>query len=350
MPDDIRNRIRVRRGVATALAVAAGVLLVAIAIGSLRIVGGARPGGTPTPPVLVPTAAGRTQLFRWRVMAASVDGRIETELQTASLAGGGWFTVAERSFDPERTAFADAFRLTGSSVDRHSSDVLVWGFVPSGANRLSFDPGEGCDTIAIGPEEVVTDPEVGFGVWGTALRTVGGKCVGPGNISALRTAGDVLAENGYAAPIASDLWALTTAKRGGVGWVLHRTLGTPTGIAIGDAGIPNDLRRPILGDRLSADVPVAWETTPPASDGTFVFGITLPSVDHVVLVLPGAQIADATMTSLPGDPFDVFWADVPNAEPVQLVVFDAACEIVANESMNGRPVGNPPSGACTPAG
>ena len=90
--------------------------------------------------------------------------------------------------------------------------------------------------------------------------------------------------------------------------------------------------------------------TPPTDDGTFVFGISVREVDHVVLVLPGGETVEATFTVLPGDAFDVFWADVSGATPQQLVAYNAACKVIANDSVDGSSVGDPPAGACTPNG
>jgi hypothetical protein len=81
-----------------------------------------------------------------------------------------------------------------------------------------------------------------------------------------------------------------------------------------------------------------------------VFGISVREVDHVVLVLPDGQTVEATFTVLPGDTFDVFGADVSGATPHQLVAYDAACRVIANESMDGPSVGEPPAGACAPNG
>jgi hypothetical protein len=352
MPGSIRRGIRARRGT-VAVAGVASALALAVVVRALPLTLDTQPAVTPTtaPPTreLEPTASGRTELFRWRVLAGSIDGRLETELQTSSLSGGDWSSVSERSFDPAGPSFTASFLLAGPFVDR-PSEVVVWGFVPSGADHVVFESGEGCDTITIESDEVVAAPGSSLGIWGTKTRCGGVSAGSTGTVSALGPSGDEIASNGYGAPVASDVWAVTTARRGGVGWVLRRLLDNPTGIAIGDAGIPNDLRSPIRGDQLSADAPVAWGTTPPAGDGTFVFGISAREVDHVILVLPDGETVDATFTIFPEDPFDVFWADVPNDEPSQLVAFDARCQVLANESMNGRPVGDPPPGACTPNG
>jgi hypothetical protein len=123
----------------------------------------------------------------------------------------------------------------------------------------------------------------------------------------------------------------------------------PTGIGIGDGGNPDEIGSPIRADDLSPSTPVAWDMTPPADDGRFLFGIAVSDVDHVTLVLPDGSTVEATVSFSPGDTFHIFWADVPEA-PEQLIAFDADCGVVVNESVNGGPAGDPPADACTPSG
>lgn len=346
MPPAIRRRVRVRRGVIAGAIVAGFALAVAIAVGTVPLLKHAQPA-TPQPPVpsLAPTVSGRTEIYRWRVLAGQgEEGRVETELQTSSLAGGPWATVAERSFDPTATAFTATYLAGGQYLDRPSTTV-VWGFVPPGTDRVVFEPGEGCEPITIDPVDAVAPPGETIRLWATDVR-----CSGPGTIVAQASDGTAIATTGYTQPIPADVWSLTTSRHGGIGWVLRRILDPPTGIGIGDAGNPDDIGSPIRADQLSDAVPVVWDMTPPADDGTFVFGISVREVDHVVLVLPGGQTVEAAFTLLPGDPFDVFWVDVSGATPQQLVAYDAACQVIANESVDGSSVGDPPTGACTPNG
>ena len=319
MPPAIRRRVRVRRGVIAGATVVAFALAVAIAVGTVPLLKHSQPA-TPQPlvPSLAPTASGQTEIYRWRVLAGQGEGgRVETELQTSSLAGGPWATVAERSFDPTATAFTATYLAGGQYLDRPSTTV-VWGFVPPGTDRVVFEPGEGCEPITIDAADAVAPPGETIRLWATDLR-----CSGPGTIVAQASDGTAIATTGYTQPIPADVWSLTTSRHGGIGWVLRRILDPPTGIGIGDAGNPDDIGSPIRGDQLSATTPIAWSMTPPQDDGTFVFGIAVREVDHVVLVLPDGRTVEATFTILPGDAFDVFWADVSGTTPQQLVAYDA---------------------------
>jgi hypothetical protein len=348
MPPSIRRRIRTRRGIGAVALATVCALIIGVAVRTLPSALDSRPADeSPKPPStqLQPTASGHTEVYRWRVVAGHVvDGRIPTELQTSSLAGGPWATVAVRSFDPTATAFTAMFLAAGQFLDRPSTTV-VWGFVPPGSDRIVLKPGAGCDALTIPAEEAFSIPGETIGLWGANVR-----CSGPGTIVAQGSDGTAIATTGYTQPIPADAWALTTSRHGGVGWVLRRILDPPTGIGIGDAGIPNDIRSPIRGDRLSAATPIAWGMTPASEDGAFTFGISVREVDHVVLVVPGGDTVEATFTILPGDPFDVFWADVVGTTPIRLIAYDAACQVIANEPVNGAPPGDPPVGACTPNG
>ena len=249
MPPAIRRRVRVRRGAIAGAAVAAFALAVAIAVGTLPLLKHSQPA-TPQPlvPSLAPTASGQTEIYRWRVLAGQGEGgRVETELQTSSLAGGPWATVAERSFDPTATAFTATYLAGGQYLDRPSTTV-VWGFVPPGTDRVVFEPGEGCEPITIDAADAVAPPGETIRLWATDLR-----CSGPGTIVAQASDGTAIATTGYTQPIPADVWSLTTSRHGGIGWVLRRILDPPTGIGIGDAGNPNDIGSPIRGDQLSDD-------------------------------------------------------------------------------------------------
>ena len=345
MPPSVRRRVRTRRGVAAAAIVALGALLIGVAIKTLPTAFDSRPADEPKPPAvrLFPTASGHTELFRWQVLAGpGDDGRLDTQLQISSLAGGDWTTVEERSFDPTGSAFSSTYLEEGQFLDGSPSTTLVWGFLPDGADRVVLEPGPECATITFDASDTTIVKGGRGAIWATRVR-----CGGPGTIVARGAGGAEIATNGYTQPIPADVWGITTSRHGGVGWVLHRILDQPTGIGIGDGGVPDDIRSPIRADQLSS-ASVAWGMTPPADDGRFVYGIAVRDIDHVILMLPDGSTVKAILTTLPDDTFDVFYADVSQT-PMQLTAFDARCNVLVNESMNGGPVG-PPAGGCEPSG
>ena len=345
MPSSVRRRVRTRRGVAAAAVVALGALVIGVAIKTLPAAFDNRPANEPKPPAvqLHPTASGHTELFRWQVLAGpGDDGRLDTQLQISSLAGGDWTTVVDRSFDPAGSAFSSTYLEEGQFIDGSPSTTVVWGYFPDGTDRVVLEPGPECATITIDASDAIAVRGGRGAIWATKVR-----CSGPGTIVAHGADGTEIATNGYTQPIPADVWGLTTSRHGGIGWVLHRILDQPTGIGIGDGGIPDDIRSPIRADQLSTAT-VAWGMTPPAKDGRFVYGIGVRDVDHVILMLPDGSTVTATLTTLPDDTFDVFYADVPQT-PVQLTAFDAHCNVLVNESMNGGQV-DPPAGGCEPSG
>jgi hypothetical protein len=340
-----RRRIHRRQGLAAAAVATACVLVfVAVSRGSI-LSADHRPASTPSPqpaPLdLDVTANGRTGLFRWRVLTAQIhDGTVRTVLQTASLAGGDWHAVEERELALGAEPAFGAYRLAGPFPDQGSSSLL-WGLVPEGATSIEIRTGEGCPVVRIDASEASTpsaDPAVS--VWGAEVR-----CDGPGTITSIGPRGSEVATRVYQPPVASDLWSIATARAGGVGWDLHRLVDLPTGVAVGDAGVPNDIQGSIRGDRLDVD-PVAWASTAPGPGGAFVYGIASMNVDRIVFVLGDGSTVKAMRTLLPGDPFQVFWADLSSSAGAELVAFDAGCSVVFQDALSGGHTGDVPPSAC----
>src|SRR5262245_22934868 len=127
MPPSIRRRIRTRRTVTAAAVVALSVLAIGVAIKALPGAFDSQPANpTPPAPSLRPTASGHTELFRWQVLAGPGEhGRVATELQISSLAGGDWTTVGERSFDPTGSAFTSSYLEAGQYADHLPSATVV---------------------------------------------------------------------------------------------------------------------------------------------------------------------------------------------------------------------------------
>jgi hypothetical protein len=344
MPPSIRRRIRTHRTVTAAALVALSVLLIGVAVRTLPSAFDPRPANpTPPAPGLRPTASGHTELFRWRVLAGPVvDGRIEAQLQTSSLSGGDWYTVRERRFDVTADAFWDTYQLMGPTPQQGAVSSVVWGFVPDGANSVVVE--SGCDPITISADAFVPAPGGGVGLWGGKTA-----CSGPGSVAALRSDGSELIPPTPYNLTPTDLWAIATAKADGVGWIIHRILDQPTGVAAGDAGIPDDLRWPIRGDDLNP-ANVAWREAPQGGDLPFVYGLAVIDADRVMVVLEDGRVTPADMTELPGDDFRIFWVQPGSSAPATLVAFDAACNVLANESLSGAPAADPPADACTPDG
>jgi hypothetical protein len=346
MPTSIRRRIRARRGLAAGAVAVLGALLIVAAVRTLPHAFDSRPA-VPAPPSiqLVPTASGHTEIFRWRVLAGPVtDGEVRTQLQTSSLGGGGWFTVKERTFDPTSESFWDTYQLMGPTPQQSISSVL-WGFVPDEAASVVIDSGQACDPVSVRREDAVTGPGDGaIRVWGANAR-----CTGPGTVAAVRADGSDLLTPRPFNLTPTDLWAVAVTRAGGIGWILHAFPGEPIALGAGDAGVPNDVVSSIRRTDLESAV-IAWREVPEGGDRPFVYGIAANEVDHVVVVFANGDVTPADATVLPGDDFQIFWVQPGSSTPARLVAFDAACGVLANESLNGASAGDPPPGACTPNG
>jgi hypothetical protein len=348
-----RRRIRTRQGLVAAAAILAVAAATAIAV-NLAVVGRGDPDigdEPPAPSGPVPThvaVTGRTDLFRWRVLTGpEQEGRLPTRLQTASLADDFWYDVTSTRLDVQPEAEVDTYLPAGVFTDV-PNQVVLWGAFAPGVERVVIDPGTPCSGRGqAGPP--VTAEHSDEPVWAVVVE-----CGDGATVTELDASGAELGTRPLPTPQPVYVWAITTANGDGKGWILQRLVDGEGGVAIGDAGIPNDLQSVIPGQsvitegKLGGD-PVAWGSTPAHPDGAkFVFGLNARTVDSIVVVHDDGVVSASTQDFIE-DPYGTFWIRVPFTTQALLLAFDASCNEVARAPVIGEGAVTVPADVCQPS-
>ena len=344
LPVRTRRRIRTRQGLVAAAAALAAAAATAIAV-NLAVVGRGDPDigdEPPAPSGPVPThvaVTGRTDLFRWRVLTGPErEGRLPTRLQTASLVDDFWYDVTSTRLDVGPEAEVDTYLPAGIFTDVPNR-VVVWGAFAPGVERVVIDPGTPCS--GRGPADApVTVDHVDEPIWAMSVE-----CGDGGTVTEFDASGEEVSSRPIPDPQVIYVWAITTAHGDGKGWFLQRLVDGEGGVAIGDAGIPNDLETVITESDLGQD-PVAWGSTAAHPDGAkFVFGLNARTVDSIVVVHDDGVVR-ASMQDFIEDPYGTFWIRVPVTTQGLLLAFDASCNELAREPVIGEGSVTVPADVC----
>jgi len=341
LPTRVRRRIRTRQGLVAAAAAIAVAVATAIGVNLTAVGRGGDPDIGDQPPALSgprPThvaVTGRNDLFRWRILSGEAqDGRVPTILQTASLAGRSWYDATSTRLHLEPQGQVDTYLPGGVSNDRPNR-VVVWGAFAEGVDRIVIHPGTPCSGRGPASDPIAVD-RGGEPVWAVVVE-----CGDGATVTELDGSGAELSFRPLPTPQPTYVWTVTSAHGDGAGWFLQRLVDGEGGVAIGDAGIPNDLQVEVsksdLGDR-----PIAWGSTAAHPDGAkFVFGLNARTVESIVVVYgcwicEGARADDggvvrASMQDFIEDPYGIFWIRVPLTTQALLLAFDASCNEVARE-------------------
>jgi hypothetical protein len=346
LPVRTRRRIRTRRGLVAAAALLAVAAATAIAV-NLAVVGRGDPDigdEPPAPSGPVPThvaVTGRTDLFRWRVLTGpEQEGRLPTRLQTASLVDDFWYDVTSTRLDVQPEAEVDTYLPAGVFTDVPNR-VVVWGVFAPGVERVVIDPGMPCSGRGQAGPPVTVD-SADEPIWAVTVEC------GDATVTEFDASGEEVASRPMPDPQPVYTWAITTAKGDGKGWFLQRLVDGEGGVAIGDAGIPNDLQT-VIRERDLGDDPVAWGSTAAHPDGAkFVFGLHARTVDSIVVVHDDGLVRASTQDFIE-DPYGTFWIRVPFTTQALLLAFDASCNEVARAPVIGEGAVTVPADACQPS-
>jgi hypothetical protein len=346
LPVRIRRRIRTRQGLVVAAAAMAAAAATAIAV-NLAVVGrGADPDiGDQQPPIVPqPThvaVSGSTDVFRWRVLTGDEqEGRLPTVLQTSSLSGGTWYRVTSTRLDVRPEAEVDTYVPAGVFTDVPNR-VVVWGAFAPGVERVVVDPGTPCSGRGQAGPPVTVD-RADEPIWAVTVEC------GDATVTEFDASGNEAASRPIPDPQPVYTWAITTANADGKGWILQRLVDGEGGVAIGDAGIPNDLQT-VIRERDLGDDPVAWASTAAHPDGAkFVFGLNARTVNSIVVVHDNG-VARASMQDFIEDPYGTFWVRVPFTTQALLLAFDASCNEVTRAPVIGEGAVTVPADVCRTA-